>query len=455
MYNHKFGFHINGINKPVAEALTRLKPAVVKTLHHDVNFWRRVRQIYPQTFIIGRLYDPRQQFDDDPARRGREFAERILREEVNQFEVRGRPIYDAWESFNEIMPESSPDDLQKRYDTFQVAFAEKMKAEGFDAIGMNFATGNLLGQHLLKNFRGTLETHKYLGFHEYDWPTMDRLHKVGLADNNGGMWLCLRYRRIMEEVRKEFPDKHTVIITECGMTQGVQGGPDVGPWDRNRPISPDDYWKTLQWYNSELMKDDYAIAACLFVVGAISPWETFEHLGPIMDRLADFQQELPDKPKVTITTTPATPKDTETPTTTVTAQTVTPPDPEPASPQTTPTNTSVTPPPAENVSITFPKFVADYASHYVLFPQGTKEWWYVAARPYLNHFGATRGEKVQDALFLRGTQGHTITCINSEPESLELIRKHNPAAKLDIIKAASPDELAETLNKRVKQNKPF
>jgi hypothetical protein len=37
------------------------------------------------------------------------------------------------------------------------------------------------------------------------------------------------------------------------------------------------------------MKDDYVMAALLFVVGAISPWESFEHLGGIMDRLESFQ----------------------------------------------------------------------------------------------------------------------------------------------------------------------
>jgi hypothetical protein len=37
------------------------------------------------------------------------------------------------------------------------------------------------------------------------------------------------------------------------------------------------------------MKDDYAIGALLFVVGAIHPWESFEHLGGIVDRLEDFQ----------------------------------------------------------------------------------------------------------------------------------------------------------------------
>jgi hypothetical protein len=122
------------------------------------------------------------------------------------------------------------------------------------------------------------------------------------------MWRCLRYRRVMNEgLRRQYGDRHTVIVTECGMTQGVWGGAalDIGPWAKEctvpgdipggvvpTPIPVDDYWQSLLWYNSELMKDDYVMGACLFVTGAAgkAEWETFEHLGPIMDRLAAFQQ---------------------------------------------------------------------------------------------------------------------------------------------------------------------
>ncbi len=92
------------------------------------------------------------------------------------------------------------------------------------------------------------------------------------------------------------------------MTQGVWGGPadDIGPWAHEltvandipggvvpTPIPVEDYWQTLLWYNSEIMKDDYVMGACLFVTGAVGKreWETFEHLGPIMDRIVAFQKE--------------------------------------------------------------------------------------------------------------------------------------------------------------------
>jgi N-acetylmuramoyl-L-alanine amidase len=330
LYNHKFGFHINGPRQDAIEAVLRLKPRIVKTLDFSVEAMRRIREAIPDVFLIGRLVISPQDFGQGQGaqiarQKGIEMAERILGQEANKdiHHVNGRPIFSAWESLNELFPESVDDNSQKLYDEYQVAFGEKIRAAGFEPIGMNFATGNFTGKQFVENFPGTLETYKYLGFHEYDWPAMDRLHKIGLngpsephnlvpivgeGRGNDGMWLCLRYRRtLFRGVRQKYGDKHVVIITECGMTQGVQGGEDIGPWATVNtlprhlpdssvpvPISPDDYWQSLMWYNGELMKDDYVMGACLFVTGAAGKkeWETFEHLGEIMNRLEAFQKTV-------------------------------------------------------------------------------------------------------------------------------------------------------------------
>ncbi len=455
MAPHKLGFHINAISKPVADAIVRIRPKLIKTLHHDANFWKTARQVLPDTFIVGRLFTPNQEFADDPVKRGRAFAERILKEEVNKFQVDGKPIYNAWESYNEVMSETTPADVQKKYDDFQVAFAEKIRAEGFEAVGMNFSAGNFLGEQFLQNFPGTLETHKYLGFHEYDWPTLDRLHKIGLADGNGGMWLALRYRRIMQKVREKFPNRHTAIVTELGMTQGVVGGPDVGPWNKDNPISPDDYWQSLLWYNSEILKDDFVLGACLFVVGAINPWESFEHLGIMMDKLAAFQKSTPVADSVP-----------HPPDSTPPADTFPPDSNESGLPDADIPPADTAPPPAfpgdapapvggDTVSITMPAEAAAVQTHYVLFPKATPAWWYAAAEDYFEHFGVTRGERLEEAVFLRGTAGHTITCINPSPAVLAKIKRLNPTATLDVITAASPAELADILRGRILQNVAF
>ena len=122
---HKYGFHVNAASGQVFDAIVRVKPRIIKTLHHDVNFWRHVREVHPTAFIVGRLFTPNQEFQSNPKGRGRDFAERVLREEVNRSPFQGRPLYDAWESFNETIPESVGPDVMQAYDAFQVAFGQR------------------------------------------------------------------------------------------------------------------------------------------------------------------------------------------------------------------------------------------------------------------------------------------------------------------------------------------
>jgi hypothetical protein len=423
--NHKYGFHINAVGDRVFDAIVRIKPRVIKTLHHDVNFWKRVREVHPTAFIIGRLYTPNQEFQSDPAGRAREFSERILREEINRATFQGAPLYNAWESFNEAIPESVSPDVMEAYDAFQVAFARRMQAAGFEPIAMNFGTGNFLGHHFLEHFPGTLETYRYLGFHEYDWPTLWRLHKESEAEN-GGMWLTLRYRRTMNEVRPAYPDRHTVIITECGMTQAVnpQGTGDVGPWHASHPIAEDDYWASLMWYNDELMKDDYVMGACLFVVGAIAPWQSFEHLGGIIDRLERLQAKEPS---------PAT---------------------EVHRPEVVSSSTAV-PGGAVAVEATAveslgPAQPPQPARHYLLLPRQAHWDWYAACRFYFERFRPSLGENVRDAV-----HAEVITCVNPDQETLASLSRLNPSARLDVIRAADPAELSGRVGQRILSGKAY
>lgn len=296
--HHKYGFHCNRTGNDVFDAFTRLRPAVVKLLDPDRDFVRELRRLRPDVWVLGRLVVPAEEqarFVENPAAHGVAFAERLLRHETSSATWNGQRLLDAWEAYNEPLSEStSTAEQMRRYDDFQVAFGERLRREGLEPVGMNFATGNLLGSHFLRYFPGTLESYTWLGFHEYDWPTLWRLHEENIRDKGeGGMWLALRYRRVMELVRQVYGDKHKVLITECGLTQGViPGRLDVG-WRAEPAVTEESYWQSLLWYNRELLRDPYVQAALLFVVGAISPWQSFEHLGGIMERLIAYQAMLP------------------------------------------------------------------------------------------------------------------------------------------------------------------
>jgi hypothetical protein len=281
---NKLGFHVHATNDEVYRAILRVRPAVIKTLDHDVGFWRRVREAFPGAFIIGRLYEENQVFAPDPEARGRAFADRVLAVEANKYH-----LIDAWESYNEVLPPTTNLAQYDAYDRFQVAFGAKIREAGMEPVAMNFGTGQYGGDDWVKYFPRTLALYKLLGFHEYDWPDLWRVHREGVASGNGGMWLALRYRRIMEAVRKAYPNRHTALITEAGLTQAVYAGrPDVG-W--RSELSEDRYWESLKWYNQELSKDDYVRGASIFLVGAVAPFNSFETLGGMVDRLATLNPQ--------------------------------------------------------------------------------------------------------------------------------------------------------------------
>lgn len=309
-YNHKFGFHVNGWVKNVHQEILRLKPRIVKVLDPNVDALRTIRQAIPDCLIIYRHYFPHQNFGDDE-RQAREQATSVAGAILAQEAVRVG-LVDLVEGYNEVLPESAPERLHQLYDVFQAHFAYLIRSVNprIEPIAFNFGTGNGTGELIEKCYPQTLQSYKWLGVHEYDWPTMGRLHFTGLNQGNGGMWLALRYRRMFGELLRKFPDRYSVIITECGMTQGAAGGQDIGPWAaRNTvpgplgetpvPITPEAYWDSLRWYNDELMKDNYVAGACLFVTGAVGGWDTFEHLGTITPKIFDFQRVIQEMPKET------------------------------------------------------------------------------------------------------------------------------------------------------------
>ncbi len=328
--HNKLGFYSDKTSLELENVIKNIKPLVITNHAGDNTFWRRVRQEWnPEVFLIGRIvktpYEQDRLFkhkEADPVAGAEQFAREVMDNEAFKLETEdGRPIFDAWMALNEAVrgpghfktaqEKQEMREIYRRYDTFQVVFAEKLRAAGVEAVGMNFGAGNFDdGRVWLEHFPGTLETYKYLGFHEYGWPMMWRDDSVPNSATG-----CLLYRQVMQPIRDKYGNKHQVIITECGLARMYvhkdDGVGDKG-WRYPRRETPsvreEDYWRYLKWYNEELNQDPYVLGACIFQVGHGPDWETFEILdSPIMGWLEELvgQLEKPEEPVVVTPTTPA------------------------------------------------------------------------------------------------------------------------------------------------------
>jgi hypothetical protein len=322
---NKLGFYTKNFGAPgVVDAIKDLGPPVLLTELDDKGALREIRGNWsPHTFIVGRFYLTLQQQNDmldspDPAKKGVALAEQCIEHDFHfsKQKIDDRLIIDAWMSLNEAVrgPNSFPEghdhnaaDYQEMvrraeaYDILQVAFLERLRQEGLEAVAFNFAAGNWTrGEDYIKYFPRTLAAYMYLGFHEYGWPYMNPEE----PDTSSG---CGIYREVMEVIRREYGDTHEVIITEAGLARMYKHPKDaVGDvgwlYQGEDAVTEEIYKKSLRWYNRHLADDDYVIGACLFQVGTGSGWETFSHTGhdhegraiTLMDELkAIAQEEVP------------------------------------------------------------------------------------------------------------------------------------------------------------------
>jgi len=274
----KLTYHVSGWTDDVIQAIVATKPAIIKTLDPNTDILTKLKRAIPHLKVIYRRVESNQDIGDTvPTIRksANNYAERVLNDLKD-----AKGLVWAVEGFNEALPESSSDEQQVAYDYWQSFFYDKITNQSnFEPIAFNFGTGNFPAPYniggMLKNFQRTLERYTLLGFHEYDWPTMYHTHLNDIAIGGNGMWLTLRYRRMRAALGKQY-DYQRYIITECGMTQGVAGGEDIG-WRANPSVEPRSYKKSLVWYNHQIEQDDYVLAACVFKTGGgTAMWDSFE-----------------------------------------------------------------------------------------------------------------------------------------------------------------------------------
>lgn len=314
---NKLGFYIEvSTVEFLREALAEVKPPVILFHRGDRGLLQEIRRgLSPDSFIIGRWPLDTSTQDamldsSDPAAAGRQLADQILSYDFGYAteRVNGRLLVDAWMSLNESLggPASFPNDqvdalFRKRADAldkFQEAFRQRLQTQGLEAVAFNFGAGNYTRpEHYIDWFPRTLQSHIYLGFHEYGWPTL-----MPQAGTETG---ALLYRPVMEAIRSRFNRPLKAVITESGLARMYKyrgASEDVGWLYPGDTIPQDQYWESLKWYNNELCQNDYVVGACLFEVGhGGGRWITFRHLGKdnnlqpitIMSRIARLRDEPP------------------------------------------------------------------------------------------------------------------------------------------------------------------
>ena len=315
---NKLGFYLHSSQDEngLWNKIERVKPPVILIhleLKNDDLLSTMRRGWSPNTFVVGRLgmdRDEQRGFldDPDPVAAGQRLADKVFNKDrsflLKRFpdEPGGRLLVDAWMSLNEPIEGLSWEGWSQqtktwqqetlarhhRYDLLQVAFRSRLREyiPDVEAVAFNFGAGNFKqARQYIELYPETLKEYTYLGFHEYGWPAMAKHLTNQPVKTDAGLFPV-----IMQGLQADpkYGDRHKAIITEAGLARahlhsGDAAG-DVGWLNAVEPLTQDDYWKSLRWYNDLLVQHDaHVLGACLYQVGWTSEWSSFRLTGAYAD----------------------------------------------------------------------------------------------------------------------------------------------------------------------------
>jgi hypothetical protein len=264
MPKSKLGIYVISLGGvDVIEYVRRAMPRVILSMDHNLETWRQVKQISPNTFLLGRYYldDGEQIYLDQPELRATQFFNR-MKPEMEKM----RGIYDAWMGYNETVIHSASE--ARRLSRFYVQWGSLMRAANFKSAAYSFATGNPSAGFPNPDGNGSepnywefladgLRACDYLSLHEYSAPH--------LQDLKG--FLCLRYRQVRDILPEDA--RKPILITECGLDGGVIAGGASAQKGWTFFTNEDGYLAQLRWYDEELLADEYVLGATIF---SLNPW---------------------------------------------------------------------------------------------------------------------------------------------------------------------------------------
>lgn len=264
MTKSKLGIYVISLaGVDILDYVNHSMPRVILSMDHNLETWQQVRQISPNTFILGRYYldDGEQIYLEQPELCALELFERM---KPDMEKMRG--VYDAWMGYNETVINNNTE--ARRLSRFYAQWGKLMREANFKSAAYSFATGNPSagfpypdGSCCEPNYweflAEGLRACDYLSLHEYSAPHMQ----------DGKGYLCLRYRHVWDILP---PDaRKPIIITETGIDGGVIPDGAMAQKGWTFFTNEDGYLSELEWYDDNMRVDDYVVGAMIFT---LNPW---------------------------------------------------------------------------------------------------------------------------------------------------------------------------------------
>lgn len=316
---NKFGIQFQTDDGEVLHYNREIKPKSWKSIHVlKRDFLEQLRADNPGGLGILRLYPNTEGWDTNPKVAAEEHIKRIEHEAGHVLD-----LFDAIEDNNEYVfpaPHSTKEQ-QEAADIYMMHLIELCTQDlGKKPVVLNASTGNwswdiIVFMRMLLALR---EYGGYLGFHEYDWPTLWRAHEEGVARGDGGMWHTLRWKRAATAIREWSagwcPD---FIITEFGLERAVLGLGHAG-WrmtHENLDQAIENYIQSLAWYYQQLDEDVHS--ADFFGCGMVAPWDGWgfdiKGVTPLYEAIKSFPTVVPPSPPLPEPPPPEEPEEPEEP----------------------------------------------------------------------------------------------------------------------------------------------
>lgn len=280
---NKIGMHVHRLTSEVYAAIQRLQPSVVIVMDPTPQWIRDIRAAAPNCYLGVRKYEEGVHFADrDPAGWADEIAA-MCGDAID--------LVDGAITYNEPLPQGHDDHaIFPVFDAWQATIISRLQdVHGIEALAFPLGTGQFTSApdrvNVAEAFPLSCAVCRTIAPHDYGWPNMWK---------DAG-WHSMRWLTWLSDMEAAGYGRKKVVVSECGLTQGVVGGDDVG-WHTlhdNLQIAADLYLESLDWYNQWLVNVEDCIGCATYDwAGSDFGWATFEHVIPyVIDGIEKISAE--------------------------------------------------------------------------------------------------------------------------------------------------------------------